>query len=271
MSTCQTASDSNPDDEWVADDCLMVFDFPDDEALIQAEYAKNVPFALAVARSAADPDDPVSVVGRTLPNLVPDAFTVSYGTTQKVAVLAKRALPTSGCATRSTGDPPARRTSSEWSGGERYGDGFDRYVAEYRGTVTRTAPGDSVKVWFTAKSGKTNVTSPDFTYEVATDIGGDVLILAAEDVTGVSPVQGVATSKYAASYAADLAAAGYTSDVYDVDAHGRKAPHHVGRPLALRRGGLGDRRRHHPESERPGRRAPPPSWRSTSSSRCATT
>ena len=74
MTTCETASDANPDDEWLAEDCLMVFNFPDDEALIQAEFAKNVPFALAVARSAADPDDPVSVVGRTVPDLVPDAF-----------------------------------------------------------------------------------------------------------------------------------------------------------------------------------------------------
>ena len=97
-----------------------------------------------------------------------------------------------------------------------------------RGTVTGTSAGDSVRVWFTAKRGKTTVTSPDFTYQVATDIGGDVLVLAAEDVTGASPVQAATSAKYAASYAADLAAAGYTSDVYDVDTHGRRAPHHLG-------------------------------------------
>ena len=228
MSTCQTASDANPDDEWLAEDCLMVFDFPDDEALIQAEYAKNVPFALAVARSAADPDDPVSVVGRSVPDLVPDAFADSYGTTQPVAVLAKRALKDKRLRYSVNGGPTRTATVSEWTGGERYGDGFDRYIAEYRGTVSGTAPGDSVRVWFTAKRGKTTVTSPDFTYQVATDIGGDVLILAAEDVTGLSPAQGATSAKYAASYAADLAAAGYTSDVYDVDTRGRQAPHHLG-------------------------------------------
>ena len=132
MSTCQTASESDPDDEWLAEDCLMVFDFPDDEDLIQAEFAKNVPFALAVARSAADPDDPVSVVGRTVPNLVPDAFTVSYGTTQKVAVLAKRALSHKRLRYSVNGGPTRTARVSEWRGGERYGDGFDRYVAEYR-------------------------------------------------------------------------------------------------------------------------------------------
>ncbi len=228
MSTCQTVSDSVPDDEWLSEDCLMVFDFPDDEDLIQTEFAKNVPFALAVALSAADPDDPVSVVGRTVPNLVPDAFTVSHGTTQQVAVLGKRALSLKRLRYSVNGGRTRTARVSEWRGGERYGDGFDHYIAEYRGTVTGTAPGDSVKVWFTAKNGKANVTSADFTYQVASDIGGDVLILAAEDVTGISPAQGVTTSKYAASYAADLAAAGYTSDVYDVDAHGRTAPHHLG-------------------------------------------
>ena len=145
MSTCQTASDSNPDDEWLAEDCLMVFDFPDDEALIQAEYAKNVPFALAVARSAADPDDPVSVVGRTVPDLVPDAFSDSYGTTQPVAVLAKRALGDKRLRYSVNGGPTRTANVSEWNGGERYGDGYDRYIAEYRGTVTGTSAGDSVR------------------------------------------------------------------------------------------------------------------------------
>ena len=60
MSTCEAASDSVPDDEWVAEDCVSGFIFPDDEELIQAEFEKNIPFALSVAKSAHDPDDPVS-------------------------------------------------------------------------------------------------------------------------------------------------------------------------------------------------------------------
>ena len=39
------------------------FVFPDDEALVQEEFERNLPFALSVARSADDPDDPVSVLG----------------------------------------------------------------------------------------------------------------------------------------------------------------------------------------------------------------
>ena len=59
---------------------------------MQAEFEKNIPFALAVARSAKDPDDPVSVVGRTAPDFAVDSFAVSYGDPQPVAVTARRDL-----------------------------------------------------------------------------------------------------------------------------------------------------------------------------------
>src|SRR5215207_3401479 len=55
MATCETASAVDPDDEWDPDDCGSEFSFPDDEALIEAEFEKNVPFALSVAASAPDP------------------------------------------------------------------------------------------------------------------------------------------------------------------------------------------------------------------------
>ncbi|MDX2708894.1 M14 family metallopeptidase, partial [Streptomyces sp. PA03-6a] len=56
MSTCQTASDIDPDDQWVASDCQSGFNFPDDEKLIEQEFEKNVPFALSVAETASHPD-----------------------------------------------------------------------------------------------------------------------------------------------------------------------------------------------------------------------
>ena len=79
MSTCAVAADSVPDDEWLAEDCASDFIFPDDEDLIRAEFEKNIPFALAVAKSTLDPDDPVSVTGLDAADLVADPFTVSYG------------------------------------------------------------------------------------------------------------------------------------------------------------------------------------------------
>ncbi len=92
MSTCEAASDSVPGDEWEAEDCGSGFEFPDDEGLVQAEFEKNIPFALSAARSADDPDDPESVVGRRAAAFVVDSFDVSYGDPQTVAVVAKRAL-----------------------------------------------------------------------------------------------------------------------------------------------------------------------------------
>ena len=53
---------------------------------------KNIPFALSVAASAADPDDPGLVVGRDRRRLRRRLFDVSYGDPQTVAVVAKRAL-----------------------------------------------------------------------------------------------------------------------------------------------------------------------------------
>lgn len=234
MTTCETVSDSIPDDEWESEDCLSGFNFPDDEELIQAEFEKNVPFALSVAKSAKDPDDPVSVVKdagtpRTAADLVSDPFAVSHGTTQPVAVTAKKAIEDLRLRYSVNGGPTKSVKTSLWNGGERYGDTHHDYYGEFRGTVTGTKAGDSVKVWFSGvKPGKGPVSTKPFTYTVADDIGGDVLILAAEDVTGISPAQGVTTAKYADDYATALTAAGYSSDVYDVDVNGRRAPHHLG-------------------------------------------
>ena len=229
MSTCQTSAATDPNDEWEAADCVSIFTFPDDEELIAAEVAKNLPFALAVARSAADPDEPVSVVGRSTPDFVVDAFDVSYGATQQVASIVRRSLRNVRMNYRIDGGPTETVTVAEWRGGERYGDTHDDYYAELRGTVTGGQLGDRVEVWFTGvKPSVGPVESKHFTYRVHDDTAADVLVLAVEDVTGVSPAQDGDAAKYADVIAASLDAAGYTSDVYDFDAMGRRAPHPLG-------------------------------------------
>jgi hypothetical protein len=234
MSTCEAASDSVVNDEWLAEDCVSGFIFPDDEELIQAEFEKNIPFALAVAQSTHDPDDPVvptTLPPRDAPDLVSDPFTVSYGTSQQVAVTAKRSLQNVQLNYSINGGAAVATGVEEWEGGERYGETHDVYYGEFRGTI-EAQPGDAVDVWFTgANTGggaRAAVRTAPFTYTVHDDIGGDVLILAVEDTTGISPVQGVRSAKYADEYASALAAAGYSSDVYDFDTMGRKAPHHLG-------------------------------------------
>ncbi|MGH3925590.1 MAG: M14 family metallopeptidase, partial [Pseudonocardiaceae bacterium] len=219
MSTCTAASNSVPDDEWLAEDCVSDFIFPDDEELIQAEFEKNIPFALSVAKSTHDPDDPVSALGLDAPDLVADPFDVSFGRDQQVAVTAKRSLRNLKVNYSINGARTQTSPLSEWDGGERYGDTHDDYYGEFRATI-RASAGDEVEVWFSGRNagggpGSGVVSTEPFTYTVHDDIGGDVLILAAEDVTGISPVQGLTSAQFVDEYASSIEAAGHSSDVYD--------------------------------------------------------
>jgi zinc carboxypeptidase/immune inhibitor InhA-like protein len=227
MSTCQTVSASDPNDQWDPADCASVFNFPDDERLIQQEFQKNLPLAIATVKSAHRPDHPVSVVGKTTPDLVVDAFETSYGRTQPVAVTARRSLRGLHLRYKVNNGRTRFGFTREWRGGERYGHEGREYYGEYRGRVTGTRPGDRVEVWFEARKRGRKVTSQRFTYTVANDIGGNVLVLAAEDVTGISPAQGVTEAKYTSTYVNSLRKAGYRPNVYDIDKNGRRAPHHL--------------------------------------------
>ena len=229
MATCEAASQVDPDDEWVDTDCGSGFEFPDDEGLVQAEFEKNIPFALSVAESADDPDDPDSSLGLNTPNFRVDSFDVSYGDPQTVAVTAKRALRDLEMSYRINGGRVRTVSAPEWAGGERYGDENDDYYAEYRGTVRNADEGDRVQVWFSARERRRGaVSSSRFTYTVESDTGSDVLVVANEDYTGVNPTYppGTAAPKYADAHVAAIEAAGYSADVWDVDAQG--VPHDLG-------------------------------------------
>ncbi|MFF8410256.1 M14 family metallopeptidase [Streptomyces omiyaensis] len=222
MSTCATASRVDPDDAWEAADCASVFTFPDDEKLIRAEFAKNVPFALAVAESAARPDDPVSPVGAPAPALVPDPFTTSYaaaGEEQRVAVTARKSLRAKTLHYRIDGGRTHRAGVEAWDGGETYGGEDNLYYDQYRGEVRGARPGDSVEVWFTARGrdGRTVATAP-FTYRVAERARGDVLVLAEEG--------GTSAARHTAAYTEALAATGRKAAVWDVASQG--VPHALG-------------------------------------------
>ncbi|WP_139416207.1 M14 family metallopeptidase [Agromyces laixinhei] len=237
MTTCETVSDSVPDDEWLAEDCQSGFNFPDDEDLIQAEFEKNVPFALAVAESALDPNDPVSVVDREAADFKVDSFTVSYGDPQPVAVIAKRDLTAKFMQYRINDGRMRVSLVREWQGGERYGDENDDYYAEYRGTVRGADPGDTVEVWFSAfpsirdlLNGEQfrKIESEHFSYTLAQDTGSPALVIANEDYTGVNPTYpaGTTAPKYLDEHVAALVANGVTPDTWDVDAQG--VPHPLG-------------------------------------------
>ena len=160
---------------------------------MQAEFAKNVPFALSVAESADDPDDPESVVNRDAEPFRVDTFDRSHGGDQTVAVWAKRALKRVEMHYRINGRGRIFSTDvSEWRGGERYGNENNRYYGEFRARVRGAEEGDEVRVWFSGfeqdNRGRTKlVESERFEYDVETDTRADVLVIANEDYVGVNP------------------------------------------------------------------------------------
>ncbi len=212
------------------------FVFPDDEALVQAEFERNLPFAHSVARSAVDPDDPKTVTGiTTKPFYINSAdpykrsnpgtqlsFAKSYGDPQPVAVIAKRSLGAVMVNYRINGGAVQSAPTSEWDGGSRYNPA-SVYYHQMRGVVTGTDPGDSVEVWFEGGGQR----SESFTYQAVSESGNRVLVVAAEDYTGASPVQ-TPGPHFVTPYVDALAANGQQADVYDIDAQGRVAPDALG-------------------------------------------
>ncbi|MFJ2817058.1 M14 family zinc carboxypeptidase [Streptomyces sp. NPDC087294] len=213
MSTCQTASDLDPDDRWNAADCRSVFTFPDDERLIQQEFAKNVPFALSVAESAAHPDTPASSLGLKAADLTPAPFTTSFsrGADQEVSVVARKALRDKELKYRVNGGRTRDQALKAWKGGDTYGGEDNLHFDAYRARVQDGAPGDTVEVWFTGETRSgTKVSSSHFTYTVARRAAADTLVVAEEG----------APATHATTYVDALKAAGRTALVWDVATRG---------------------------------------------------
>lgn len=215
MSTCQTASNADPNDEWNAADCQSVFTFPDSEKLIQAEFEKNIPFALSVAESARRPDRPVSSVGLKAPDFTPHAFTTSYarGEEQQVAVTARKSVRDKELNYRVNGGSRHTEELEAWKGGETYGGEDNLHFDQYRAAVEGADPGDKVEVWFTGRTrdGKATRSEP-FTYTVAERPRADTLVIAEEG--------GTAPARHIAAYTKALAANGHRAAVWDVARQG---------------------------------------------------
>ena len=214
------------------------FVFPDDDELVQEEFERNLPFALDVAKSASDPDDPVSHLGletkpfylksddtyKTGLPLANFTFDISYGDPQEVRVLAKRSLGAVTLKYSINGGDPVSKPTTEWEGGEKYGGETDVYYHVMTGEVTGTSPGDSVEVWFEGGG----ETSDSFTYSAQVESDNRVLILVAEDYTGQSPGAPHAGPEYLDYYQDALEANDVEADVYDVDSNGRRAADSLG-------------------------------------------
>jgi hypothetical protein len=212
------------------------FVFPDNKGLVNDEFEHNLPFALDVAESADNPARPESHLDSEVAPFYPDAFSVSYGDPQTVQTSALRDLDGDGNVDQGeasdpvmlkysiNGGPTVTAPTVEWNGGERYGGPGDVYYRKVRGTVTGAGAGDQVSVWFTG-GGKR---SEPFTYTVEEDSNTEVLVLAAEDYTGLSPKTNGTAPKYVDYYVDAIEANGVDATVYDVDAHDRTEPHPLG-------------------------------------------
>ena len=215
------------------------FVFPDDEALVQAEFEKTLPFALA-REVGAGPGRPglLGIDGqavlprpgrrrpgeRTRSPMFDFTFDVSYGDPQAVQVLGE-AQPRRGDAQV----PGQRRAvqsapTSEWTRRRALRRRQRRYYHVMRGTVTGTKPGDTVEVWFEGGG----ETSESFTYTAVSETGDRVLVLAAEDYTGASPGHRTRRAALPVVLPGRARRERDRADVYDVDANGRTAPDALG-------------------------------------------
>jgi hypothetical protein len=216
------------------------FVFPDNEALVEAEFRNTLPFSLSLARSADNPSTPETATGMETKPFYLDQddldrengalamfdfkFTESFGDPQEVRVLAKRSLGAVTAKYRINGGRTRSASTSEWREGEVYGVGNANYYRVMRGFVSGTDPGDTVEVWFEARGRR----SDSFTYEAVSDSNRRALLLSAEDYTGKSPGPQPGGPLYRSFYEDALSRNGVAFDVYDVDEHDRTAPDHLG-------------------------------------------
>lgn len=208
------------------------FVFQDSETAVQAEFEKNLAFALDLAKAAAKPDEAQSHLGPKVPDFVPTTFGISHGSPQTVEVNAKRSLGRVEAHWRVNGGRERAAGTREFRGGERYG-APGTYFHKLRADIGGLRAGDNVEVWFEAGHGRKTKTSAPFTFTVKSTTGNKVLLLTAEDYTGrtaapPSSPEPESGPKYQDDYEAALTAAGVKYDVYDVDGSGRTAASTLG-------------------------------------------
>ena len=222
------------------------FTFPDDEGKVEAVFQKNLDFARNVAATALDrdrpdrprnaTDDETQYQAKASPDIEPNRFNVSYGAPQTLEATARRILgPVDFVVQVESGPGGNGRTltlrAEDWRGGERFGDLRGKYYRRVRtqipadfvqpGTAQSPRPlaaGDEVNVRVIAGSQQQR-----FSYRVVSTLpAGDarrVLVVAAEDYTGLSPNKTpyATAPRYLDEHVAALEANGYTVETYNID------------------------------------------------------
>ena len=188
MSTCETASEVDPDDAFEPGTARASSTSP-----TQRRWSRASSRRTSRSRSPS-PSRRTTRATRSPPSVWrhPTSTSTLRGLLRRPADggrhRATRAAQPGACATRSTAARTHVTDTRLWQGGERYGDEGTTYYGEYRGVVTGARPGDRVRVWFTGvKPGAGPRESEAFTYRVAEDSGNTVIVIADEDYDGVNP------------------------------------------------------------------------------------
>ena len=233
MDTCATMGEAI---------CPNGFASPDNESKVNAVFEKNLSFALNVTESLPNlgrpknfDNDPSQYKVKATQDIQPNRFDVSYGASQVIEATIRKEL---GDADITVSVPAAGSNSGSVTipmtaapAGERYnevkGYYFERRQATFPGVIGSRAvqAGDIVNV--VVKAGGLQ---QEFRYRIAAlpDVPAAgqpakkrVLVVAAEDYTGVSPnvTPGYAAApRYLAQHVTALEAAGYEVETLNIDA-----------------------------------------------------
>ncbi|HVF78265.1 MAG TPA: M14 family metallopeptidase [Solirubrobacteraceae bacterium] len=214
-----------PEGTAAEDPNLTGFEYPDSELQIEQEFDRHLSFALDLAKSADQPDEPDSHLDNGADDFTVGTFAESYGDPQPVGATVKRKLGAVQMKFKVNGGATKVVPTVPYNGGERYYKDKGVYYQRVRAFVVGTTPGDAVEVWFTAG----DRASAHFTYQATVESDKPVLILSNEDYSGRQPnANPIPGPRYLDPYRAALDAAGVQYDIYDVDAHGRRAPDPLG-------------------------------------------
>ena len=215
------------------------FASPDNESKVNAVFEKNLSFALNVTHSLPNlarpknfDNDPSHYQIKATQDIQPNRFDVSYGATQVIEATIRKELGDADITVSvvgQNGNVTIPMTASP--AGERYneikGYYFERRQATFPGVIGTRAvqAGDIVNV--VVKAGGLQ---QEFRYRIAAlpDVPAAgqpakkrVLVVAAEDYTGVSPnvTPGYASApRYLTQHVSALEAAGYEVETFNIDA-----------------------------------------------------
>jgi len=210
------------------------FASPDDEGVVQAVFNKNLNFALNVTKSLPNmgrpknfENDPSHYQVKATQDIQPNYIDVSYGREQVIeATIRKELGPSYVTATVVGQNGTVTVPMSAAPAGERYGEVPGYYFERRQGTIPATIgtrqlqAGDVVNVII-----KAGGLQQEFRYRIESvqknEFRKRVLVVAAEDYTGVSPnvkPNYLGGPRYLGQHVAALEEAGYEVDVFNIDA-----------------------------------------------------